>query len=85
MAMRRVRIRLNGDALINVLARKHMTQNDLSKILGLSSGMLSQYMTGARNPSADMRKKMLRRLSRDITFDELFIIEVRRDGQWERV
>jgi transcriptional regulator with XRE-family HTH domain len=83
--MRRVRIRLNGDALIGVLARKHMTQNELSKILGLSSGMLSQYMTGARNPSAAMRKKMMRRLSRDISFDELFIIEVRRDGQWERV
>jgi len=83
--VRTVRVKVNGEALQNMLARKNMSQSDLARQLGLSTGGLSQFIKGIRCPSAPMRRKLMRRLKKDMTFDELFIIEVHRDGRWERV
>ena len=51
-----------------------MTQNELARLVGTSSGYLSQLMSGTRCPSADMRKRLIEALG--VTrFEDLFILE----------
>lgn len=41
------------------MVKHNMSQNDLASILGLSSGLMSQYMSGKRNPGPRMRNKIM--------------------------
>lgn len=66
-------VNLKNRELKEILARKNLSQNHFAIKLGVSSGYLSQLMSGIRNPSADLRKKILAELKMDDSrFDEIF-------------
>ncbi len=69
------RVRLKAESVWRHLNRLNMTQNELARLLGISSGYLSQLMSGTRCPSAEMRVQVMEVLG--VTdFDELFILEI---------
>ena len=69
------RVKLNPRAVWERLNRLNITQNQLAAVVGITSGYLSQLMTGTRSPSAEVRKRLQEAL--DIPrFDDLFILEV---------
>jgi len=53
------------------LARLNLSQNELARLLGVSSGFMSQLLTGRRYPGPRTRRRLLGALSR-LTFDDLF-------------
>ena len=68
------RVRLNPDRVWELLNRLNMTQNELARLAGISSGYLSQLMTGTRRPSAELRRRLMKALG--VTrFEDLFILE----------
>ena len=70
----RPKVRLNPYAVWDRLNRTNRSQNDLARQIGISSGYLSQLITGQRCPSPRMRRRLQRAL--DIArFDDLFIVE----------
>jgi len=59
-----------------ILTRRNMSQNRFAMKLGISSGYMSQLMCGFRNPSPDLREKILAELKMDESrFDDLFEIK----------
>lgn len=69
-----VRVRLNCRAVWEHMARQNMSQNELARRIGISSGHLSQLVNGQRNASPSLRKCLLKILP-GASFDEIFIIE----------
>ena len=70
----RPRVILNRDAVWALLDELGISQNELARRCGLSSGYFSQLMNGAKSPSAKVRRKLQQVLG--VTdFDRLFIIE----------
>ena len=68
------RVKLNPDRVWELLNRLNMTQNQLAHLAGISSGYLSQFMTGTRRPSAVLRRRLMEALG--VTrFEDLFILE----------
>ena len=58
-----------------MLNRLNKTQNELAAMVGITSGYLSQLMTGTRSPSVEVRKGLQEVL--DVPdFEDLFILEV---------
>ena len=56
-----------------ILARKNMSQNRFAIKVGVSSGYMSQLMSGIRNPSPSLRERILVALKMvDSQFDEIF-------------
>lgn len=70
-----VKVKLNRPTIERLLARRNWSQNTLARRLGICGGYLSLLMTGARSVSPRVRRQMLRKLP-DLTFDDLFVIEV---------
>ena len=69
------RVKLSPDRVWELLNRLNMSQNDLARLAGISSGYLSQLMTGTRRPSAELRRRLMEVLG--VTqFEDLFILEV---------
>ena len=69
-------VELRSDPIKEILARKNMSQNCFAMRLGVSSGYMSQLMSGVRNPSPALRKKILAVLQMDESgFDDLFAIK----------
>jgi transcriptional regulator with XRE-family HTH domain len=69
-------VALKGAEIKKVLARKSISQNCFAYKLGISSSYMSQLMTGIRNPSPALRKKILKYLKLDESnFDDLFLIK----------
>jgi transcriptional regulator with XRE-family HTH domain len=55
------------------LARRNISQNSFAKKLKITSGYMSQLFSGTRNPSAKLRKKILKELKLDEDhFDDIF-------------
>ena len=70
----RPRVILNRDAVWALLDQLGISQNELARRCGLSSGYFSQLMNGAKSPSPRVRRKLQQVLG--VTdFDSLFIIE----------
>jgi len=68
-------VKLNPDRVWEFLNRLNMSQNELARLAGISSGYLSQLMSGTRCPSAELRRRLMKALG--VTdFDDLFILEV---------
>ena len=68
------RVKLDPHKVWELLNRLNMTQNELARLVGTSSGYLSQLMSGTRCPSADMRRRLMEALG--VTrFEDLFILE----------
>ena len=68
-----VKVALKARNLLRILARKNKSQNWLAYRMEISSGYMSQLMTGARHPSPKMRERFLQVLD-EVAFDELFEI-----------
>lgn len=69
--------RLEPHAVWERLNRLNMTQNELARLAGISSGYLSQLMTGKRRPGPGTRRCLLQAL--EAAFDDLFILEAAHD------
>lgn len=69
-----VRVRINPVALWEAMARRNLSQNELARELGISSGYMSQLLCGTRYPSPRLRRRMLERLT-PAGFNDLFYIE----------
>lgn len=66
-------VAIRGDQIRKILARKNMSQNCFAMRLGVSSGYMSQLMSGVRNPSPVLREKILAELKMNENgFDEIF-------------
>ena len=69
------RVRLRQRSVWDRLDQLNMSQNELARTVGITSGYLSQLMSGSRCPSAEMRRHLQDVLGFD-SFDDLFILEV---------
>ncbi len=65
--------RLEPHAVWERLNRLNMTQNELARLAGISSGYLSQLMTDRRRPGPETRRRLLEVLAAG--FDDLFVLE----------
>ena len=66
-------VAIKSEAIRKILARKNMSQNCFALRLSVSSGYMSQLMSGVRNPSPVLREKILAELKMDEKgFDEIF-------------
>lgn len=64
---------LRAEAVWDRLNRLNMSQNDLARALGVSTGHLSRLINGRRCPSPRMRKLLMEVLDCS-EFDELFAV-----------
>ena len=68
------RVMLKPVAVWRLLDELDISQNELARLCGLSSGYISQLMSGTRSPSARVRREIQEALG--VTdFDELFTID----------
>ena len=76
MKRRRIapRVKLNRDAMWELLDQLGISQNELARLCGLSSGYFSQLMNGTKSPSPKVRRELQQVLGVS-DFDRLFIIE----------
>jgi len=56
------------------LALKNISQNWCAKRLGICSGYMSQLMCGQRNPSPDLRERIMM-LFPECNYDDLFVMK----------
>ena len=70
----RRRILLNAQALWKRLDLLNMTQNDLARRAGVTSGYISLLVGGRRCPSPELRRRFMEILG-VADFHELFIVE----------
>lgn len=68
------RSRLDPRKVWELLNRLNIAQNELARMAGISSGYLSQLMTGTRCPSPDTRRRLMKALGLT-NFEDLFILE----------
>ena len=67
------RVVLNAVALWRLLDQRNISQNELARQVGTSSGYMSDLVSGKRSPSPPMRRRIQEALG--VTdFDDLFII-----------
>ena len=66
--------RLKPEPVWELITRRNMSQNELARRSDISSGYLSQLISGRKNPSPDVRKRIQAALEVD-QFDELFDLE----------
>ena len=71
----RAREKLNCAAVWELFAELGISQNELARLCGLSSGYYSQLMSGAKYPSPRVRRKLQEVLGVS-DFDRLFIVEL---------
>ena len=70
----RRRVMLKAEVLWEILDRLNMTQNELARNLGITSGYVSLLIGGKRSPSAAIRQRMQDTLGVE-EFDVLFAME----------
>ena len=68
------RVLLDADAVWDLLNRLNMSQGDLAEGADISSGYLSQLLSGQRCPSPRVRERLQAALGAR-RFDDLFVIE----------
>lgn len=72
------RVRIKITAVYEQLDRLHMSQSDLARKAGLTTGYVSQVISGKRTPSPAVRQRIQDALGSN-DFDELFELEVPHD------
>ena len=72
------RVLLKTAAVWEMLDRLDMSQNELARRCGVTSGYLSHLMNGRRSPSPRVRRRLMEVLGVD-DFHVLFFIEERED------
>ena len=78
-------VKLQVQAFKTLLAKKNLSQNAFAKRLHISSAYMSQMLGGQRNPSPQLRERILdilnkvqkMREQREYQFDDLFLIKGR--------
>ncbi len=68
-----VKVSLKSDKVYRYLAEKGLSQNSLAMNLGISSGYISQLLSGKRFPSPHMRNRLLKRF-KGYRYEDLFEI-----------
>ena len=68
------RVRLRAEEVWELLNRLNLTQNELARRIGRSSGYLSQLINGERCPSPETRRRLMQVLGVS-DFDDLFVME----------
>ena len=68
------RVRLKAESVWELLNRLNLTQNELARRIGRSSGYLSQLINGERCPSPETRRRLMAVLGVS-DFDVLFVME----------
>ena len=66
------RVTLNPAPVWAFLEERGISQNELARLVGISSGYCSQLMSGSAHPSPQVRERLQRELGLD--FDDLFTI-----------
>ena len=66
-----LKAKLKSERLRDVLLKKNLSQNWLAKRLKISSGYMSQMLSGVRCPSPLMRQRIMDSLP-DMAFEDLF-------------
>jgi len=74
-----LKVKMNQESVLRAMARRNMSQNMLADKTGLSSGYLSQLISGARYASPKVRQKLQSALD-PLTFDEIFTIKEVENG-----
>lgn len=69
-----LRVTLKPDPVWAFLDERGISQNELARLVGISSGYFSQLMSGAAHPSPQVRRRLLRVLEAS-DFDDLFSFE----------
>ena len=71
-----MKVYLKKEPFLKTIARKNISQNEFAKSIGLSSTYMSQILTHVRNPSAIIRRKIMKKLHLgNEFFDLLFEIK----------
>ena len=68
-----LRVTLKPAPVWAFLEERDISQNELARMLGISSGYISQLMSGSAHPSPQVRQRLLRVLGVS-GFDDLFTI-----------
>lgn len=71
---------LRSKEIKKILIRKNKSQNWLAHRLEISSGYMSQLMDGSRNPSPNLRERIMNNLPEQ-KFDDLFLIKEAGNGK----
>jgi len=72
-----IRMNLKTDSVAMRLVRRGTTQNAFAREVGVTSGFMSQMLSGMRCPGPATRRKIMAAPSmKGFTFDDLFDIEV---------
>ena len=66
------RVKLDDMAVRERLRRRHMTQNELAALLGITPDYLSRLLNGTRHPSPRLRRQLQETLD-CAGFEELFV------------
>ena len=74
-----VRVKVRREAVWELLDQLGISQNELARRCGITSGHLSLLINGRRCPSPMLRRRLMQELGVD-DFDTLFIVEWM-DGQ----
>ena len=68
------RVMLRPGPVWELISRRNMSQNELASKAGISSGYLSQLISGRKSPSPDVRRRLQAALEVS-QFDDLFTME----------
>ena len=68
------KVRLKPEPVWERINRRNMSQNDLARRAKISSGYLSQLLSGQKSPSPDVRQRLQATLEIS-QFDDLFVLE----------
>jgi transcriptional regulator with XRE-family HTH domain len=69
-----IKVKINKSVVLKETARRNMSLNMLAHKAGISSGYISQLISGDRYPSPQLRGKIQQALQ-PLTFDDIFILE----------
>ena len=67
------RVMLKAQTVWDRLNRRNMSQNELARLLDISSSHLSRLINGRRGPSPSVRRRLMEILE-VAEFDELFVV-----------
>ena len=67
------RVYLRAENVWDRLNRLNLSQNDLARLLEVSSGYVSRMLNGRRCPSPSMRRRLMRILD-STEFEEFFVV-----------
>ena len=68
------RVKLRQERVWDLLNRRNMSQNELARLARISSGYLSQLISGKKSPSPAVRRRLQAALGVS-EFDDLFLQE----------